>query len=95
MLTVKHIESNHEGIVLAQAVSYYPDGEEVGQPNRTPPLVRAFGVVGGGVNGDGVHAYTNGRIYVMNDGGKTVAAYDLDIRGRSQVCRSEKSCGGR
>lgn len=88
MLTVKHIEEKngitiHESVVLAVSISYFPEGEDVGQPAPTPPFVRAFGVVGGGVNGDGENSYANGRIYVMNDNGKTIANYDLDYRKRS------------
>jgi hypothetical protein len=90
MLTVKHIESKngvdiYESVVLAQSVSFFPEGEDVGQPDRTPPFVRAFGVADGGSNGEGIANYTSGRIYVMNDSGATVSTYYLDIPRRSRL----------
>ena len=69
MLTINHIEvDGHEGIHLARQVSY-----AIGQ-------LTAFGCPGPdeGARRDGVVNYGTGRVYVMNENGKTVAAYDLE-----------------
>jgi hypothetical protein len=93
MLTVKRIVSSSskdspsggsgfEAIISAEYVMYYPNG----CPHcDSPRSLSAFGVVGASLHmiGEGSHMlgevnYTSGRIYVMNDSGKTVANYDLD-----------------
>ena len=82
MLSVKQVEeSGHESIVLAETVEFFPHGDEVGSSGYPPkdgkPMLLAYGVVGGGLSG-GYNRYGGpGRVYVMNDSGKTIAAYDL------------------
>lgn len=77
MLTIKQIERDgHEGIEMARQVSFIP-GEGL----------TAFGCPGPdeGARAAGVVRYASGRIYVMNENGKTVATYDLDLPPRILV----------
>jgi hypothetical protein len=78
MLTIKHIEkSGHESIQMARSVSYNPNGMEGHEP-RTPTL-EAHGCTGdGGAVSNGWCCYGDGKVYVMNDAGRTVGNYDLD-----------------
>jgi hypothetical protein len=75
MLTVKHVErSGHEGVTTAESVIFDP---ATGADNEWPHgQVVAFGVPR--PVSDGCNRYGNGLVYVMNDGGSTVAKYDLD-----------------
>jgi hypothetical protein len=70
MLTLKHVEPDgHEGIQTARELSF----------NESQKQLTAFGCPGPdeGARRDGVVNYGTGRVYVMNDNGKTVAVYDL------------------
>lgn len=70
-LTVKHIELNgFESITQATHINFIPGDK------TTSTEVIAFGVPT--PVSDGRNRYTNGRIFVMNEGGATVAKYDLD-----------------
>lgn len=70
-MTVKHIEPKHghEYVTTATDVQYTPNEG-----------VRAFGCPGpdSGARVGGVISFSDGRVYVMNDLGKTVASYDLE-----------------
>lgn len=71
MLTVKHVENDgHESVMLVLSVSYDPKGEElVGYGSPGPDE---------GARKDGVVRYASGRVYVMNENGKTVGVYNLN-----------------
>lgn len=80
MLTIKHIEEDgHESVSTAREVSFTP-GEGL----------RAFGCPGPDEGGRaaGVENYANGRVYVMNESGQTVAVYNLDSRNGYPTSRS-------
>lgn len=69
MLTVKHIEeSGHESICQATGVSFNPDSER---------MLVATGVGAASVSADDCNRYTSGKVYVMNESGKTVGNYVL------------------
>jgi hypothetical protein len=74
MLTVKHVDiGGHESITLAETVIFDP---AVGKDNEYPAgQVVAFGVPA--PISDGCNRYSSGRVFVMNDFGKTVAVYRL------------------
>jgi hypothetical protein len=60
-------------------VGFYPHGDGTGADGYPPkdgkPALIAYGVVG---NPSGYSRYGGpGRVYVMNDSGKTIAVYDL------------------
>lgn len=89
MLTIRHIEPNHESICTCESVSFTPrkrdmsryekerpDGPMV-HPTTQAPELTAFG---GSckTSGENHSTFANGIIYVMNDSGKTVGTYDLD-----------------
>lgn len=69
MLTIKQIEKNyHEGVFECENVSYSP---------RTPERKASVDAFGHHLPA-GVLIFGNGRIYVMNPSGATIAKYDLD-----------------
>ena len=71
MLTIKHIEMDgHESVMSAVSVSFNAEKNEL----------TGFGSPGPdeGSRKDGVIVYGSGHIYVMNENGKTVAAYNLE-----------------
>ena len=71
MFTIKHIEkSGRESLETAESVSFEPAGEE----RRYDSVVALGGTCK--VSGD-YNRYASGKVYVMNDAGKTVSAYDL------------------
>jgi hypothetical protein len=77
MLSIKHIEEGGcESVILAEKVAYFPKAASHPDASNPSDQVIAYGVVGGGVNGD--HStFGSGWVYVMNDHGKTIANYDL------------------
>ena len=67
MVTIKHVAANgQESIRCAERVDYIPDRNEL----------IGYGGSGPGKSAE-VHVFNSGRVYVMNDGGKTVGAYVL------------------
>ena len=69
MLTIKHVECDgYESVHQASHVNYLPWNVDKGAE------VMAFGVPGEGFP---LH-FASGKVYVMGDGGKTVATYSLD-----------------
>jgi hypothetical protein len=69
MLTINHIEANgHQSIRQAKWVSYDPDTKQLTAGNAIMD-----------VKTEEQHhdTFANGRIYVMNENGKTVATYNL------------------
>jgi len=70
-LTVRHIErSGHESVTQAVSVSFEP------ARGKSPAQLIAFGVPS--PISDGCNRYGDGKIFVMNEAGATVAKYDLD-----------------
>jgi hypothetical protein len=70
-LTVKQIEADgHESITPATSVEFFPAAD-----GRRAEVV-AFGIRR--PVSDCTNRYGNGRIYVTNEAGATVALYDLD-----------------
>jgi hypothetical protein len=62
--TIRHIESNgHESVHAATFASFDPG---VGASSCGEKCIQSD-----------THRFNSGRVYVMNDGGKTVATYDL------------------
>lgn len=75
MLTLKHREkSGRENIQMAHSVSLTPNG-----PDGTGGKLEAYGCtgIGGAVDVHGYCQYADGKVYVMNDAGSTVAKYDF------------------
>lgn len=85
MLTVKHIEKNgDEYLFTAREVMHCPRGKlalEQGlqESASSMPFVRFYGVPGPdeGARKDGVLDLEDGRVYIMNESGKTVGNYIL------------------
>lgn len=76
MLTVKHIErSGYESVISALSVSKYPKATKEAACDSSGMVV-AFGVING-LNGN-CTKFADGKIYIMNENGKTIANYDLD-----------------
>lgn len=77
-LTVRHVEKNgHESITQALTVTVKPRSRAMTELPRD----NAKEVVARGVpqpTNDGCNVYANGRVYVMNEAGATVAVYNLD-----------------
>lgn len=69
MLTLRHVEQNgYESLVLAESASF----------DKKENILRGFGIPGSNAAiSNGVMAYGDGTVYVMNDNGKTVAVYNL------------------
>lgn len=68
MLTVKHVEKSfHESIIEVVSVSYQPR-----QPGNVLAAVFAY------FDSGTPRQYVDGKIYVMNDKGRTIQQYDLD-----------------
>jgi hypothetical protein len=73
MLTVKHIEpSGHETVMEIRRATLQPDP-------RTLFLEMADGTVKG---------LTEGRFFIMNNAGQTVARYVLDVEMKASVLHS-------
>jgi hypothetical protein len=78
MLTLRHVEaSGHESVRAAVEVGYQPKNANGA---AVPKALFAYGCPGpdSGAQHGGVVEYGNGRVFVMNDAGETVALYDLD-----------------
>jgi len=70
MYSIKHVESDgHESMMAAVSTSFDPAKIEL----------TAYGSPGPdeGARKDGVVRYASGKVWVMNEQGKTVAVYDL------------------
>jgi len=84
MLTIKHVEQDHESIDTCESVSFfpaiYPPQDPQAQVRPTPTRAATLTAFGGSckVSGEGHSTFGNGTVYVMNDAGKTVGKYDLD-----------------
>jgi len=73
MFTIRHIEadSGHESLRTAQSVSYDSgDTQSTGHPG-----VRGVCALGGDADPQYGDNFSSGEIYVMNEGGATVAVY--------------------
>jgi hypothetical protein len=69
MLTIKHVEKcGVEGVFEAESANYFPR-----DPERPKAQCTAFGVPG-----SGYLTFDDGKVFVMNDKGRTIANYDLD-----------------
>lgn len=66
MYSIKHVDDDgKENVVAAVSVGYDPKKNEL----------TGYGSPG---SGDGVVRYTSGRVFVMNEQGKTVSLYNLN-----------------
>jgi hypothetical protein len=72
MLTIKHVEPNgYESVVSAISTSYYPAGIQ-GDDSR-----EEFIYHGCPSAPDGVGRISYGKVFVMNENGKTVSRYEF------------------
>lgn len=80
MLTIKHVDNDGtESVMMALSVSYDPRAEElVGYGSPGPDE---------GARQNGVVRYASGRVYVMNENGKTVGAYNLNKQQQKEQTR--------
>lgn len=68
MLTIKQVESNHQGIYEGKGPVTYDQSNKV-----EDDVVRLFGTEGA----PGYLTFGSGIIYVMNEAGATIAVYHL------------------
>lgn len=86
MLTVKQIEfSGHSIVIEAESVSYQPSRRETLNGNI---LSQAQLFAYPGNNGQPL-VFANGRVFVMNDKGRTIDQHDLDEDNRAPVMCTE------
>lgn len=90
MLTIKVINPNlTQDVMEAEQVRYEPGREVPDFANRPPPnwinaVVLAQGVPGSPINPRPIEA---GTVFVMNDKGRTIATYHLDMENAAATLR--------
>jgi hypothetical protein len=76
MFTIKHILNNIEFLHSGERVVFYSNGEEVAlYPEKNIPFKQMVTVLDH--DGKVLNTLNNGRVYVMNNHGSTVAKYDM------------------
>jgi hypothetical protein len=77
MLTVKHVNGT-EVIIEAEQVEYHPASGTFGNQSEAFSPAQVIATGGSGHIG-GMAVYTTGKVYVMNDKGRTISTYHLDL----------------